>query len=246
MKKNLTPAERLIVAADFKPEECGGMRGAYEKFTSLVKSLEGTEVIIKMNSILRAYGYSLISLVHQNGLRVFADLKLIDIENTLETDGQFLAEFKPELLTVMCLAGEGGMRVLMNTLPKTEVLGVTVLTSFQNSDCDAMFSCSTEEATLRLAKIAEDVPINGLVCSPAEVEMLRNNLKLMMSFNTPGIRPSWTIVPGDDQNRDRIMTPYKAIKAGADRIVVGRPITQSVDPYSAVSRTIGEIEEALA
>lgn len=71
--------------------------------------------------------------------------------------------------------------------------------------------------------------------------MLRNVVRRSMTINIPAIRPMWVIVPGDDQNPDRIMTPAKAIKAGADRIVVGRPIVNAEKPYDAVMRTIEEI-----
>lgn len=238
--------DRLIVAADFKPTKAEGRKGALAKFYKLLRSLEGMGVIIKANSILRAFGYELITTVHNSGLKMFADLKLNDIPNTLEFDGAFLHEFRPDLLTVMCSTGEEGMRVLMKELPDTEILGVTVFTSMRESESQALFTCSTQEAVLRLAKMAQEAPIQGLICSPAEVEMLRKNLELVMTINTPAIRPSWSIVPGDDQNPERIMTPFKAIKAGADRIVVGRPILQADNPHDAAQRTLDEIAAAVA
>lgn len=241
MEKILTPPERLIVAADFKPTTQNGRTWAKAQVLALADSLKGTGVYVKVNSALRACGYDLIGEIQSRGLRVFADLKLIDIKETLSTDGVLLREAKPELLTTMCVAGVTAMQALKAELPDTEVLGVTVLTSLTDADTDAMFTCSTKEAVMRFAQVGADAQIDGFISSPAEAEVLRAKFGLVLSLNTPAIRPTWAIVPGDDQNPDRIMTPAKAIRAGADRIVVGRPIVQAGNPYDAVMRTIDEI-----
>src|SRR3989344_8199421 len=122
-------SERLIVAADYDPRKLGGIIGVKNEVLKLAESLKGLGVIIKVNSVLRARGYSLIEDLHGLGLRVFADLKLIDIPATMKLDGRLLREVKPDILTVMCCAGVDGMRAVRDTLPDTEVLGVTVLTS---------------------------------------------------------------------------------------------------------------------
>lgn len=246
MTKPLSSAERLIVAADFKPNfpSYGRIR-VRDQVLSLADKLSGTGVCLKVNSALRACGYDLIDEIHYRGLSVFADLKLIDIKETLSIDGMFLIEARPELLTVMCNAGIPAMNALKLELPSTEILGVTVLTSLKEDDVQAMFVCSVEEAVLKFAKMACDAQIDGLISSPKEVEMLKENFGVMMSLNTPAIRPWWSRVPEDDQNPDRIMTPEKAILAGADRLVIGRPITQSENPYEAVMRTIDEIDAAV-
>ncbi len=242
--KILTPAERLIVSADFKPTAPSGRDWVKAQVLALADSLNGTGVCLKVNSALRAAGYGLIDEIHSRGLLVFADLKLIDIGKTLSIDGALLKEAKPELLTVMCVSGITAMQALKAELPDTEVLGVTVLTSLNDADTQAMFTCSTEEAVMRFAQAAADAKIDGLISSPKEAEVLRAKFGLILSLNTPAIRPAWAIISGDDQNPERIMTPAKAIKAGVDRIVVGRPITrppQGVSSRDAVLRTIEEI-----
>jgi len=262
--KTLTPAERLIVAADFKPPTeiqwiekdpsdsrvsliCHSKQNwVRRQVLALADSLKGTGVCLKVNSALRACGYDLIHEIHERGLKVFADLKLYDIGETLSIDGALLREAKPELLTTVCVSGVVAMRMLKIELPDTEVLGVTVLTSLKNADTQTMFTCSTEEAVRRFAEVAEEAKIDGLISSPKEVEMLRAQFGVLFSLNTPAIRPVWAIVPGDDQNPERIMTPAKAIKAGADRIIVGRPIVKAERPYDAVMRTIEEIASATA
>lgn len=246
--KKLTPAERLIIAADYKTdlvfpyEDFPNVRSwVRDQVLKLADKVAGTGVYLKVNSALRACGYGLIDEIHARKLRVFADLKLIDIKETLLIDGLLLRETKPELVTTMCVAGVTAMQALKLELPDTEVLGVTVLTSLKEEDTRAMFTCSIEEAVIRFAKFAPDAQIDGFISSAKHVEMLRENFGVLFSLNTPAIRPAWSIVEGDDQNPDLIMTPAKAINAGADRIVIGRPITKATDPYSAVMRTIEEI-----
>ncbi len=247
MKNKLTPAERLIVAADFRPTHPNGRNWVRTQVLTLADSLQGTGVYIKVNSALRACGYDLIEEIQSRGLRVFADLKLYDIGETLETDGMLLWEFHPELLTTVCSIGGKGLVALKAMLPNTEVLGVTVLTSLGSNDIEAIHGGLTLTAAVgNLAEIALNAGLDGLIASPAEAAMLRKLVGDKMTINTPAIRPTWAIVPGDDQNPERIMTPAKAIKAGADRIVVGRPIVKAQNPREAVMRTIEEIASAVA
>ncbi len=246
MRKVLKPEERLIVAADFKPPAGRGGDWVIKQILALAKSLNGTGVCLKVNSALRACGYDLIDEIQFHGLQVFADLKLFDISETLSTDGALLHKAKPELLTTVCAAGTTAMRKLKAELPDTEVLGVTVLTSLTDTDTLAMYGCNTEEAVLRFAQVAAHAQIDGLISSPKEVEVLRERFGDNFSLNTPAIRPQWSIVDADDQNPDRVMTPAKAIQAGADRIIVGRPIVRATNPRDAVMRTLDEIASAIA
>ena len=252
MKKELKLEERLIVAADYSPKKYGGIQGVKEKVLTLANDLKGLGVYIKVNSVLRAVGYDLIVELHDLGLKVFADLKLIDIPNTMETDGEMLAEVKPEILTVMCCAGIDGMNAVQKVLGgNTEVLGVTVLTSLNEEECQAIFTCSTKAGVLRFARMAQLAGLGGLILSPKEVEIVKNRFELMLSLNTPGIRPEWSIVEGDDQTR--VLTPRKAIESGSERIVMGRPIVKAEpndkglpqNPREAAKRTLEEIKEGL-
>lgn len=250
---NLTPQERLIVAADYSPKDFGGIAGVEKQVLALATDLQGTGVYIKVNSVLRAVGYSLITRLHDLGLKVFADLKLIDIPNTMGTDGEMLAEVKPDILTVMCCAGIDGMRAVQKILGSTtEVLGVTILTSLNEEECQAIFTCSTKAGVLRFSRMAQLAGLGGLILSPQEVEVVNKRFELTLSLNTPGIRPIWSLVEGDDQSR--VLTPQKAIVAGAQRIVMGRPVVKAgpndkgmpKSPREAVERTIEEIEAGLS
>lgn len=237
--KSLKPAERLIVAADFKPVLHGGRSGVMKRILAFAHQLKNLGVYLKVNSALRALGYDLIDGIHDAGLRVFADFKLNDIPETLLTDGEFLKEAQPELLTVMCSTGVDGMRKLKSELPNIEILGVTVLTTFNDEECERSFGDTVENKVHEFALMAEEAEIDGLILSPKDLEFIQDNTTRQFSLNTPGIRPKWSLVEGDDQKR--VATPAQAIKAGATRIVVGRPIVQAKDPYDAVMRTIEEI-----
>jgi orotidine-5'-phosphate decarboxylase len=246
--------ERLIVAADYSPKKSGGFKGVEKKVIALAKDLSGSGVYIKVNSVLRAAGYSLITNLHDLGLKVFADLKLIDIPNTMEFDGEFLAEVKPDLLTVMCCAGIDGMNVVQKVVGMdTEILGVTILTSLNEEECQAVFTCSTRAGVLRFARMAKLAGLGSLILAPKEVEVVKDRFELMLTLNTPGVRPEWFIAGEDDQVKARTLTPKKAILNGAERIVMGRPIVKAgsndkglpQSPKEAVKRTLEEIRQAL-
>lgn len=247
MSKKLGLEERLIVALDFEPDSKDIWHARWNirhQVLAFAESLRGVGVYVKVNAILRACGYELIEELRKMGLRVFADLKLHDISHTLATDGKFLRAARPEILTVMCNAGTESMRKLKEMLPDTEVLGVTVLTSVTEEDAEQIHgTANVGDTVVRLAHLADKAGIDGLIASPREATVLRSQFGNRFTINTPGIRPLWALVPGDDQKR--VMTPEMAIRAGADRIVVGRPVLEAKDSLVAVRKVLGEIEMAL-
>lgn len=248
---DLTVPDRLIVAADFSPGKFGGIEGVRAQILTLARELEGLGVYIKVNSALRALGYPLVVELHDLGLRVFADLKLIDIPTTMQIDAEMLKEVRPDILTVMCCAGIDGMHTVQEVLSDTEVLGVTILTSLNEEECQQIFTCSTKAGVLKFARLAQLAGLQGLILSPKEIEILTGRFELVLSLNTPGIRPAWSIVEGDDQAR--VLTPRQAFENGADRIVLGRPVTQAKpnnqglpqSPREAVELTLEEIRSGL-
>lgn len=245
--RQLSPAERLIVAADFEPG-LAGVAGVRNRVLTLAESLSGTGVYIKVESVLRASGYRLLDVLHEYGLKVFADLKLSGIPQTLTHDGMLLKPYKPELVTVMANTGKASMRALKSALPtETELLAVTFLTTMDKADAHRLFRCKDElDAVLRFAPEAETGGCDGLICAPGELAELLRTFANRFSYNTPNIRPGAVEVVGDDQNLKRAMTPGNAIRAGAKRVVVGRPITQAADPRDAAMRIIDEIAAAVA
>lgn len=252
--KDLPLNERLIVAADFDPRKCGGIIGAQDKVKKLAEALLGLNVIIKVNSVLRANGYDLIKYLRTAGLKVMADLKLVDIPHTLDFDAAFLLEAEPEFVTVMCNAGIDGMMALQKVLSgKIAVMGVSILTSLNEEECQLIYGCSVKAGVLKFARLAQLAGIPDLVCSPAEAEMLSKRSELSLASNTPAIRPVYSLVGMDDQEISRTMTPGKAIKAGAERLVIGRPIVEAKEndkglpasPRKAVEMALREIDQAI-
>ena len=149
---------------------------------ALADSLKGTRVYLKVNSALRVCGYELIDEIRSRGLRVFADLKLYDIGETLSTDGVLLREAKPELLTTVCLAGVTAMQALKAELPDTEVLGVTVLTSLKLADTEEMFRATVEASVMKFALLAETAGLDGLICAPTDIGFIRSVIKRSMTL----------------------------------------------------------------
>lgn len=246
MSQILEPADRLVVAADFKPEQVSGVAGVRGKVLALASKLEGTGVYIKINSILRSCGYGLIGELHDLGVRVMADLKLNDIPNTMKLDAALLEPYRPDLLTIMASSGVDGMAAVCAEMgADTEVLAVTILTTFDEECCHEVYNCPTKVGVLKLARLASAAECDGLVLSGKEVPIIAKRPEIIeiLTLNTPGVRPEWSVVEGDDQKR--IVTPSDAIKSGVDRIIIGRPITQADDPREAVQKTLEEISTAL-
>lgn len=250
-KINLSAAERLIVAADFKPPPDypdDSISLVRNEVLILAGRLKGTGVCVKVNSAARAHGYDLITQINLQGLSVFLDGKYCDIGGTLAIDGVLIAEARPRFVTVMCGAGTLAIRALVHNIkeksPETKILGVTVLTSLTERDAVAIHDCSIDEAVLRLAQVGLDGEVDGFICSVKELPVLRPMVGDDKLLVTPAIRPASIVVRGDDQNQERVATPGDAIGAGADLIVVGRPITQAKDPKAAVQLVVEEIRQA--
>lgn len=247
-RKDIPLHERLIVAFDFNPKDIpkgSRRRWVHIQAVKLAEEIARTGVCCKYNTGLRALGYDLIDEMHDLGLLFCADLKGVDIGVTLEIDGLLLEEASPELLTVYGANHFSAIAALRAVLPDTEILGVTVLTNMDEAGCDEVFHAPIADTVESLSNVCKKGGVDGFVCSPHEARILRKLHGYGMTINTPAIRPNWSIVPGDDQNPDRIMTPLKAFQAGVDRVIIGRPITQAKSPYDAVMRTLDEMAEAL-
>lgn len=241
--QRLKPAQRLVVAADLRGTNIDQVG---QRVLALAEKIANTGVVIKVNSLLRAWGYDLIESLHGYGLEVFADLKLPDIPNTCECDAEFLSGYSPELLTIMCNAGSKAMESVRNILPKTEILGVTVLTSMNQNDCSDVHGEPNILAVVnRLAKIADSAGIQGLVCAPKEVRFLHDHFP-HFTLNTPNVTLEGSEDTRKDQNKARQLTVQEAIATGATRVIVGRAILNADDPKGVVTRVIDAIEEGLS
>lgn len=178
----------------------------------------------------------------KSGLPVFLDVKLHDIPNTVAGAMKALAPLGAAIINVHAGGGAAMMRAAAEaaasaqTRPK--VLAVTVLTSLEGTDLAAMgIAASPLEQVVRLAKLAKDSGIDGVVCSPQEIQTVRSACGPKFLIVTPGVRPAGGAL--DDQRR--VMTPKQALDSGADLIVIGRPITGAANPAEAARAIAQEL-----
>jgi len=180
--------------------------------------------------------------------KIFLDLKLHDIPRTVERACRSAGRLPVDFLSVHCealWAGPGPQQP-----PDREagpcLLGITVLTSLPEEDLPRLGyaeGLSAMDLVLKRAEIAEKAGCAGVVCSGREVKAVRSRFGPDFILLTPGVRPAWSVVAGDDQAR--VLTPADAIRKGSDLIVVGRPIAQAPDPGEAARKVLDEIEEGL-
>jgi len=166
------------------------------------------------------------------GREVFLDLKLHDIPHTVEGAARSVADLAPDYLTVHASGGLDMVRAAVEALPGTIVVGVTILTSLSQSHLAHVgVNGSARDAVRRLAALAVSAGARGLVCSPLEVADVRREVGADVTLITPGVRPSGSAA-GD---QSRVATPEQALAAGADLLVVGRPLTAAADPGRAAA-----------
>jgi orotidine-5'-phosphate decarboxylase len=213
-----------------------------ETARALIKAIGGTVGFFKVgNQLFTAAGPAIVNEVQASGSRVFLDLKFHDIPNTVRRAVESACALGVDMLTIHLSGGREMCEaaVVGRGISKVLILGVTVLTSLNDEAlAEVGFRTSVEDEVLLLADLAKHVGITGLVASPQEVVVLRARFGSLFTTVTPGIRPSWS-EPGDQK---RILTPLQAVQAGADYLVIGRPITASPDPQAAVQRIIEELE----
>lgn len=216
----------LILAVDLDDKDV-----AKKFLATLVGKLTWVKLGLQM---FTKYGPGIVDEFAAMGFKVFLDLKLHDIPNTVASAIKSLRGRPCDLLTIHTLGGSAMMECAVETaaevLPQTRLLGVTVLTSMDKTQLGGIgIARSPMEQVEQLAKLAVQSGMKGLVCSPLELPTLRKFLGEEIALVTPGIRPASAST--DDQSR--IMTPADAARAGASYIVVGRPILKASDPATA-------------
>ena len=174
------------------------------------------------------------------GLPLFLDLKLHDIPNTVGKAVKALAPLQPAILTVHAAGGHAMLAAAKTAAPSTtKVVGVTVLTSLDEGDLAAAgIQGSAADQVTRLARLARDSGIDGIVCSGAEVAAARS-LWPDGFFVVPGVRPAGA----DAADQKRVVTPRQAIDDGASVLVIGRPITGAADPAAAIAEIAGSLNK---
>jgi orotidine-5'-phosphate decarboxylase len=187
-------------------------------------------------------GPSLVETLVSHDFKVFLDLKFHDIPNTVARACQAVAKLGVWMINVHTQGGAAMLSAAREALDQLQqpplLVGVTMLTSFQDSDLPKVgLSGSVADNVVRLAQLAADSQLDGVVCSSHEIELLRARHNNEFLLVTPGIRPAGA--PLHDQKR--VMTPPEAVKLGSSYLVIGRPITEASDPLQALH----DIEQSL-
>ncbi len=235
---DISPIDRIFCAID-TPDLADALL--------LAELLAGEVGAIKLGKeFFTAHGPDGVRKVAACGHKIFLDLKYHDIPNTVAGAIRAAAGQNCTVLTVHASGGPAMLEAAMAAAAEAgrkrpKVVAVTVLTSLDDGDLAAVGQHGpAADQVLRLARLAEASGLDGVVCSPHEVGLLRREIGDAFALVVPGVRPDWA--GADDQKR--VMTPGEAIAAGADHLVIGRPITKSADPVGAARRIAVEIADA--
>ncbi|HEX7831423.1 MAG TPA: orotidine-5'-phosphate decarboxylase [Thermoanaerobaculia bacterium] len=224
----MQPADRLVVALDVSDRDA---------ILHLADSLVGVAGVYKIGlQAFIANGPSIVRELVSRDARVFLDLKIHDIPNTAQHAVAEAAALGASIATVHTAGGEAMLRACAHD--SLLVLGVTILTSLDDAELACIgFSGSAMHNAVRLAQLAQRCGLRGVVASPHEILAIREACGEGFVILTPGIRPAGAAA-GDQR---RTMTPREAVLAGADYVVIGRPITGAQDPRHAALRIVGEM-----
>jgi orotidine-5'-phosphate decarboxylase len=229
----IAPRDRLIVALDL-PEVASA--------EAIIARLGDSVTFYKIGyQLAYAGGLPLVRQLVSTGKKVFTDLKMHDIGNTVARGVESVASLGATFLTVHAYPQTMKAAVEGRAGSSLKILAVTVLTSYDDGDLHAAgYRLSVSDLVEARAQQAQVLGVDGIVCSPEEAAGLRKIVGHQMNLVTPGIRPAGAAT-GDQK---RIMTPARAIAAGADYLVVGRPIMEAPDPKTAAEAIVAEIAQA--
>jgi orotidine-5'-phosphate decarboxylase len=235
LQTNIVPRDRLIVALDL-PDVAAA--------EAMVDGLGDSVSFYKIGYQLGyAGGLAMVSRLAGAGKKVFIDLKLHDIGNTVSRGVESIAKLGATFLTVHAYPQTMKAAVEARAGSDLKILAVTVLTSYDDGDLHAAgYRLGVSDLVEARAQQAQVLGVDGLVCSAEEAASLHKIVGHQMHLVTPGIRPAGSAT-GDQK---RIMTPARAIAAGADYLVIGRPVLEAADPRAAADAIQAEIAKALA
>jgi orotidine-5'-phosphate decarboxylase len=225
--------DRLIVALDLP---------SLDAAETMVTRLGDSVTFYKVGYQLAfAGGLPLVRKLADQGKKVFLDLKLHDIGNTVARGVESIVKLGPTFLTVHAYPQTMKAAVEARAGSGLKILAVTVLTSYDDDDLHAAgYRFGVSDLVEARAQQAQALGIDGLVCSPEEAAAVRKTVGHQMRLVTPGVRPAGS-ASGDQK---RIMTPARAVAAGADHLVIGRPIVEAADPRAVVEAVLAEIAPA--
>jgi orotidine-5'-phosphate decarboxylase len=225
------PADKIIVALDVATKK---------KALELVEQLRDKISFFKIGlQLYTAEGPEIVRAVSDTGAKVWLDLKLYDIPNTVARAVESASTLGVKMLTIHLSGGSEMIRAAIAARSKDLLLlGVTVLTSSTEQTLREIgITDAVGNQVIRLAKLGAEAGIDGVVASPHEIKTLRHEFGNEIKIAVQGIRPTWAD-PGDQK---RFMTPSEALQAGADYIGIGRPITAHAQPREALARILDEL-----
>ena len=197
----------------------------FKNASEILNNLDPKKCMVKIGSVsFNSIGQEIIYYAAEKGFDIFLDLKLHDIPNTVRKSIEGLKSLPIKMLTIHISGGKDMMEASMDAVTGTDIkiFGVTALTSLSNADTNEIFQRTTLEQVNAMLDLAESARIDGVVCSPHELELVSKRESLLSI--TPGIR-----LKDSNDDQKRVMTPKEAIDLGANYLVIGRPITQSDD-----------------
>ncbi|MEA3187758.1 MAG: orotidine-5-phosphate decarboxylase [Chthoniobacter sp.] len=224
-------SEKIIVALDVSDEDAAAR--LMEQLGERIRFYKiGLQLFTKC-------GPSIVRRVQKSGAKVFLDLKFHDIPNTVQHAAQSASALGVDMLTIHLCGGAQMIRAAAAGAGETLVLGVSVLTSSNRETLrEVGTEAAVEDQVLRLARLALDNGVRGIVASPQEISLLRQLFARQLTIVTPGVRPAWAAA----NDQQRTLTPRAAVGAGADFLVIGRPITAQDNPAEAADRIIAELD----
>jgi len=207
------------------------------KASAILNNLDSKKCMIKIGSVaFNSIGHDIVYHAAEKGFDIFLDLKLHDIPNTVKKSIEGLVSLPIQMLTIHTSGGKDMMVAAMEAALGTDIkiFGVTALTSLSDYDTDVIFQRTASEHVSKMLDLADSAQIDGVVCSPHELELVSSRKSLLSV--TPGIR-----LQDSDDDQNRVMTPKEAIDLGADYLVIGRPITES----SNIKKSLDDIYESI-
>ncbi len=227
-------SERIIVPLDVP--SCESAIALLDRLPQVQFWKVGLELFV-------ANGPKILEVLKAREKKIFLDLKFHDIPNTIAGACRSALQYQVELMTIHVSAGSRALKGAVAAVKQAEnppkLLGISVLTSINSRDLAFELKVPLElpEYALKMALLAQESGLDGAVCSPQEVAQLRDSCGQDFLLVTPGVRPTWS----DSGDQSRVMTPAQAIKAGADYLVIGRPITAVDEPERAWERICQEL-----
>ena len=236
---NFKPSERILCALDTtNVEEAAILAG------ELSPHVGGIKLGLEFFGANGPQGFLEVAKANRN---IFLDLKLHDIPNTVAKTIHALMPLRPKIMTIHTAGGSAMMKAASEAATlaaKNEgcerpiIVGVTILTSLDNEDIEAIgFQNKVSMQVVKLARLAKESGLDGVVCSPHEIKLIKESCGADFKLVVPGIRPAGS----DTGDQKRVMTPEEAVSLGADYLVIGRPITKSDNPAQSAQLIANEI-----